>query len=193
MGTGDPSIRSASALAPGAFSPDGSTFVFVVHKSTATGADIFRLQLGRDHRIEPVVERPGNQWAVRISPDGKWISYASDESGRFEVYMETLHGGNARHQISNGGGSEPVWSPMGNELFYRVGDRMLAVPITKNPDSPAGAAHVLFTGGFQKTDLPHYDVTSNGQRFLMVAPSVDDFESRIIRMVDRWFVDVRRQ
>jgi Tol biopolymer transport system component len=183
----DPALRSASSLAPGVFSPvDGSVFMFVVHGSGGTGADIFRLQLGVNRRIDPLVQRPRNQWAARVSPDGRWIAYASDESGRFEVYLESTTGGGARYQASNDGGSEAVWAPAGNELFYRAGDRMMAVPISTNPDSPTGVPTVLFTGQFQRSDLPQYDVTLDGQRFVMIRPIADELEPRTIRDVDGW-------
>jgi len=165
--------------------------MFVVHGSAGTSADIFTLRLGRDRRIEPFVQRPGNQWAVRVSHDGKWISYASDESGRFEVYLEPSTRGQVKYQVSNDGGSEAVWSPAGNELFYRAGDRMMAVPITKNTDSPIGVPHVLFTGRYQRTDLPQYDVTPDGQRFVMVKPSVDELDARTIRLVEGWFDELK--
>jgi hypothetical protein len=163
-----------------------SAFAFVIHGSAVTSSDIFRLQLGRDRRITPVVQRPGNQWAVRMSPDGKWISYASDESGRFEVYIEASTGAGVKYQVSNDGGSEAVWGPAGNELFYRVDDRMMAVPITNGPASPVGEPRVLFTGQYQQTDLPQYDVTADGQRFVMIKPIVDELDSRAIRIVDGW-------
>jgi serine/threonine-protein kinase len=184
----DPAFRSVSLLAPGVFLPgEGSRFMFVVHGSTAMAADIFALNPGRDRRIEPIVQRAGNQWAVRVSPDGKWISYASDETGRFEVYIERSTPGQMRYQVSNDGGSEAVWSGAGNELFYRVGNSMMAVPITKNPDSPIGVPHVLFTGTYLSTDLPQYDVTPDGQRLVMVKPIADDLETRTIRVIDGWF------
>jgi hypothetical protein len=75
------------------------------------------------------------------------------------VYLEAATPSGAKYQVSNGGGSEAVWAPAGKELFYRVGDQMTAVPITNNPDSPVGVAQVLFTGQYQRTDLPQYDVT----------------------------------
>jgi eukaryotic-like serine/threonine-protein kinase len=192
LAASDPAIRSASSLAPGIFSPvDASMFTFVIHGSGGTSADIFRLLLGPDRRIEPLVQRPGNQWAVRVSPDGKWISYASDESGRFEVYLEAAHGSGGKYQVSNGGGSEAVWAPTGKELFYRVEDRMMAVSITNTPDSPVGVPHVLFTGRYQRSDLPQFDVTPDGQRFVMIRPIADELEARTIRIIEGWVDELK--
>jgi len=192
LATSDPALQSASSLAPGVFSPvDSSAFTFVVHGSGGSGADIFWLRLGRIRRVDPLVQRPGNQWAVRVSPDGKWISYASDESGRFEVYLEPTTRGGAKYQVSNGGGSEAVWAPAGNELFYRERDRMMVVSITNNPDAPVGIPHLLFTGQYQRTDLPQYDVTPDGQRFVMIKPIVDELEARTIRIVEGWVDELK--
>jgi dipeptidyl aminopeptidase/acylaminoacyl peptidase len=185
LSASDPALRSASSVAPGAFAPgDRSTYIFVVHASGQTSADIFSLRLGRDRRIEPLVQRPANQWAARLSPDGKWLSYSSDESGRFEVYLEAVPSGHGRYQVSGDGGEEAVWSPAGRELFYRAGDRMMVVPVTGDPDAPVGSRRILFTGRYEQTALPQYDVSADGQRFVIVKPAVDDLETRTLRVVD---------
>jgi hypothetical protein len=166
---------------------DPSTFTFALHGSAATGPDIFRLHLGSERRIEAMVQRPGNQWAVRVSPDGKWIAYASDESGRFEVFVQAAAAGGARYQASVGGGTEPVWSRAGDELFYWEGDRFMAAPIESgSAESPVGVPHALFSGRFQHSDLPQFDVMPDGKRFVMIRPSVDELETRTIRVVDGW-------
>ena len=157
------------------------------------GADIFTLHLGRDRRIQPLVQRPGNQWGVRVSPDGRWLSYASDESGQFEVYVEELSAGRAKYQVSNDGGTEAVWSPAGNELFYRNEDRMMAVPIASRSAQPFGVSRVLFTGGYQKTDLPHYDVTRDGQRFMMIHPIASELDARTIRVINGWLGELAQR
>ena len=193
LAVSDRALESTSSLAPGVFSPrDPSAYTFVVHTSAEMGADIYALHLGRDRRIEPLVQRPGNQWAVRVSPDGKWLSYASDESGQFEVYVEELSGARTKYQVSIAGGTEPVWSPAGNELFYRNEDSMMAVPITPSSGQPFGAPTVLFTGRYQSTALPHYDVTQDGQYFVMIKPMANELDARTIRLIDGWFGEPTR-
>jgi serine/threonine-protein kinase len=192
LSASDPAIQSASSLAPGVFTPDGSTFLFVVHTSIGTSADILSLRSGGERKIEVLVQRPADQWAVRVSPDGKWISYASDESGRFEVYIESLTGDRLKYQASNTGGAEAVWSPAADELFYRAGDRIMAVPLSKNPDSPVGVPGVLFEGRYQKSAIPEYDVTHDGQRFVMIKPAADDLVARSISVLDGWFDELKR-
>lgn len=171
---------------------DGSTYAFVVHGSTATAADIWTMRVGARPVMGGAVQRPGNQWSVRISPDGKWISYASDESGRFEVWVEPIAGGGLRYQVSRAGGREAVWSADGTELFYRSGDRMMVVPVTGQPGSPTGVPRVLFTGQFVSTDIPNYDVSRKGERFLMLRRVEDDIVSQALRIVDNWFEDLKR-
>jgi len=186
--TSDPALHSASQVAPGVFSRlDPSVFTFALHGSAASGADIFRLHLAPERRVEPLVLRPGNQWAVRVSPDGKWIAYASDESGRFEIYLQSAVAGGGRYQASVAGGTEVVWAPAGNELFYWEGERFMAVPVAINAsDSPVGVPRTLFAGRYQHSDLPQYDVAPDAKRFLMIKPSADDLDARSIRIVDGW-------
>jgi serine/threonine-protein kinase len=194
LAASDPALQSTSSLAPGMFSPgDPLAYTFVVHTSVEMGADIFTLHLGRDRRIEPLVRRAGNQWGVRVSPDGRWLSYASDESGQFEVYVEELLRDRAKYQVSNDGGTEAVWSSAGTELFYRNEDRMMVVPIAPRSGQPFGVPRVLFTGRYQRTDLPHYDVTRDGQRFVMIKPIASELEARTIRLVDGWFGEPPRR
>jgi Tol biopolymer transport system component len=186
----DPALQAGSSVAPGAWSPDGHTLAFVVHTSFANGADIWALHLGATRRVTPVIQRPGDQWSVRVSPDGRWISYASNESGHFEVYVEPLAGG-AQYQLSTDGGEQPIWSPRGDELFYRTADRMLAVAVTITGSSfAAGRPHVLFRGQYVSTDLAAYDVTRDGKRFLMVRPSDDELRPAEISVVEHWFEEL---
>jgi serine/threonine-protein kinase len=184
----DPRLHDTSSLAPGAFTPDGSAYVFVVHGSANTGSDIWKLELNGERRAIPIVQRPRDQWGVRVSPDGRWISYASNESGQFEIYIEPLSGGGAKHMVSKDGGREAVWVPAGGELFYRVGDRMMAVPIRDDPNTPVGEPKLLFTGRYGQSDLPHYDVTRDGKRFVMIQAAD---AGRSIQVIDNWFATAR--
>ena len=188
----DPMLKTGSQLAPGAWTSDGLTFAFVVHTSTANGADIWTLNLAGDRKMKPVVQRPGDQWGVRVSPNGRWISYASNESGRFEVYIEPLSGG-AKVQVSTDGGREAVWSPAGDELFYRVDDRMMAVTIRSGPTFTADRPKMLFRGRYASTPIPHYDVTRDGKKFVMVKQGDEELEPPTISVIENWFEELRRR
>src|ERR1700676_5576985 len=84
-------------------------------------------------KAEPFLRTPFNEGAARFSPDGRWLAYISDESGRFEVYVQSYPGPGGKWQISTEGGTEPVWTRNGRELFYRSGDKMMAVDVATQP------------------------------------------------------------
>ena len=160
--------------------------------SAATAADIWMMRLiDGERRFEPLVERPRNQWSVRVSPDGRWMSYASDESGQFEVFVQALERNSARWPISAGGGWQAIWKRSGGEIFYRSGDRMMAVSVTTTPSFTAGTPRELFRGVFASTDIANYDVTADGQRFIMVQP-YDETAERTIQLIDHWFEELER-
>ena len=109
---------------------------------------------------------------AQFSPKGDWIAYVSDESGRAEVYVQSYPGPGGKQLVSSGGGSEPMWNRNGRELFYRSQDRMMAVPVSTADGFSIGRPQMLFERRYASTQLPqtapYYDVTSDGQRFLMV-------------------------
>ncbi len=157
--------------APNSWSPDGQLLAFIEVNPTS-GFDIWVLRLG-DRRAQPFLRTPSTESAPRFSPDGRWLAYISDESGRYEVYVQPYPGPGGKWLISTEGGNEPVWNPNGRELFYRSGDRMMAVEITKQPGFSAGKPKVLFEGKYLPTPItfPNYDVSLDGQRFLMLKAS----------------------
>ena len=144
-----------------------------------TGRDIWLYELRGGPRTQAELFQGSrfNERSPMFSPDGRWIAYVSNESGRDEVYVRGYPGSGLRYTISNGGGSEPVWSPDGNALFYRSEDGWLfEVPI----DAPgagsedrfrAGSPEALFSGTFRSEIIARnqmYDITADGQRFVMI-------------------------
>lgn len=112
-----------------------------------------------------------NERSPMFSPDGRWIAYVSNESGRDEVYVKEFGGSGAQHTISSGGGSEPVWSPAGDELFFRSDEWLLAVSIEAGEQFSAGVPTALFEGNFKREFVAgnqYYDVSADGQHFLMI-------------------------
>jgi Tol biopolymer transport system component len=109
---------------------------------------------------------------ARPSADGRWLAYASDESGRYEVYVHSLTG-DGKWQVSTDGGREPVWAHSGKEIFYRSGDRMMAATVAAQAAFSASPPRVLFEGSYEATNstTPDYDVTADDQRFLMIRAS----------------------
>jgi hypothetical protein len=110
--------------------------------------------------------------APQLSADGRWLAYASDESGRREIYVQPYPGPGGKWQISTDGGNEPQWSRKGTELFYRSGKKMMAVDIAIQSGFAPGKPRQLFEGDYQVTATgwarPNYDVSPDDQRFLML-------------------------
>src|SRR5207245_10781116 len=149
-----------------------------------TGYYIYTLPL-KDGKPQPFVRTPSLETAPRFSPDGHFIAYASDESGRVEIYVRPYPGPGGKWQISTDGGSEPVWNPNGRELFYRNGPEMMAVDVASQPEFSAGKPRVLFTGPYLSitATTPSYDVSPDGQRFLMMKPNEQQPSSNQINIV----------
>jgi len=178
---------------PGSWSPDGQLLGFEEINPT-TGPDIWVLRMS-DRKAQPFLRTPFNEGAPRFSPDGRWLAYVSDESGRDEIYVQPYPGPGGKWQISTEGGTEPVWNRNGRELFYRSGDKMMAVDIATQPSFAAGKPRMLFQGHYVPTGIkmPYYDVSTDGQRFLMLKP-IEQAESAStqINVVLNWFEELKR-
>jgi eukaryotic-like serine/threonine-protein kinase len=120
----------------------------------------------------------------------------SDESGRWEVYVQPYPGPGGKWQISTEGGMEPTWNPNGRELFYRIGDKMMAVDITTEPNFKAGKPRALFERHYEPTPAtgPNYDVSPDGQRFLVLKPSEQETAAPTqINVVLNWSEELKRR
>ncbi len=130
-----------------------------------------------------------------ISPDGNWIAYTSNESGRDEVYVRPFPNvEEGKWQISRDGGTEPFWHPKGQELFYRNGRALEVVSIKTEPNFTAGSPEVLFTGRYT-SGLPvtNYDISPDGQRFLMIKEAEEEEgQQGQINVVLSWFEELKR-
>jgi serine/threonine protein kinase len=185
-GTGE-NLRS-----PSSWSPNGQ--LAFVETAPTTGADIWMLQLS-DHKAQPFLRTAVNESAPQFSPDGRWLAYMSDASTRFEIYVQPYPGSGGKRQISTNGGTEPVWNRNGRELFYRSGNKMMAVDITTEPGFTAGKPHMLFEGPYQQAvTLPNYDVSPDGQHFLMLK-STEQAQAvpTQINVVLNWFEELKQK
>jgi len=179
---------------PMSWSSDGQLLAFIESNPT-TGSDIWVLRLS-DRKPQPFLQTTFNESVPRFSPDGHWLAYISNESGRFEVYVQPYPGPGGKLQISTEGGTEPVWNRNGRELFYRSGDKMMAVDISTKPNFAAGKARMLFEGRYERTPAtsPNYDVSPDGQRFLMLKPSQQEAPAPTqINVVLNWFEELKRR
>jgi serine/threonine protein kinase/Tol biopolymer transport system component len=178
--------------APNSWSPDGQLLAFIEVNPT-TGRDIWVLRLG-DRKAQPFLRTPFNETAPRFSPDGRWLAYVSDESGRNEIYVQSYPGPGGQRLISTEGGTEPLWNQNGRELFYRSGNKMMAVEVTTQPSFSAGTPKALFEGPYQPSPvLNNYDVSPDGQRFLMLKPSEQAASPTQINVVLNWFEELKQK
>ena len=185
---------SQNIQAPDSFSPDGQLLSFIEINPT-TGQDIWVLRLG-DRKVQPFLRTPFNDANARFSPDGRWLTYTSDESGRYEIYVQPYPGPGGKWQISTEGGTEPMWNPNGRELFYRSGEKMMAVDIATQPGFAAGTPRRLFEGRYESAPVPvaNYDISPDGQRFLMLKPVEQTASaSTQINVVLNWFEELKRR
>jgi Tol biopolymer transport system component len=186
---------------PSSFSPDGQLLAFHEAHPT-TGRDIWVLRLsdpgtpGQVHKAQPFLRTQYDEGSPRFSPDGRWLAYSSNESGRYEVYVQPYPGPGGKWQISTEGGGEPLWNPNGRELFYRNGNKMMAVEVTTQPGFTPGKPRLLFEGGYTPSTAlsTNYDVSPDGQRFLMLKPVETQTSTPTqINVVLNWFEELKRR
>jgi eukaryotic-like serine/threonine-protein kinase len=160
-----PMLTGANPQAPESWSVSGA--LAFTERRPSGERDIWVLE--PDSSAAPFLMSPFDESAPAFSPNGRLLAYVSDESGRPEVYVQPYPGPGQKWLISTGGGSDPVWSADGRQLFYRDGTRMMAASIDLTPAVAAGTARPLFDGAFDVSDLDrNFDVSPDGRRFLMV-------------------------
>ena len=148
------------------------------------------------HASEPQAFAPSpfDETAPAFSPDGRWLAYVSDESGRYDVYVRPFPGPGEKYKVSTAGGMEPVWSRNSRELFYRNGDQVLAVQAGTTPEFSASRPRVLFTGPFARArtaDRIAYDVSPDGEHFVMLNSGEEDRAVTQISVLLNWFEELK--
>jgi serine/threonine-protein kinase len=164
-------ITSEKWQYPTSWSPDGKVLVYTEFPQDDLNlGDIGLLAVDGESRPRPFLNTPLNEAGGVVSPDGHYLAYYSNESGRYEVYVRPFPASGGKWQISSDGGVQPVWARSGREIFYRNEDRMMAVPVETEPAFRPGKPALLFTGEFLEPEAtPHarYDVAP-GDRFVMI-------------------------
>ncbi len=181
---------------PTSWSPDGQTLAFSDLAHPVTGDDIWMLRLEDEQEPWAFLDTEFDEIGAMFSPDGRWLAYMSNETGRDEVYVQpfSVSGPRGTKQISVGGGTEPVWAPDSRELFYRNGDKMMAVAIETEPELSVGTPRLLFEERFLHGPpwaRRNYDISPDGQRFLMIKREQDLVPTEII-VVLNWFEELKR-
>jgi Tol biopolymer transport system component len=180
---------------PESWSPDGRTLAFTQMDNMERGSDIYVLSLP-DRTPRPLIQTKFSEGSPKFSPDGHWIAYSSNESGRAEVYVVAYPGPGATTQISTDGGTDPVWRHDGKELFYRNGDLMMAAEIKAGKIFDVSRPTALWEGrfaagagsscGMTGPTSANYDVSPDGTRFLMIRDTADAVESKRLHVVSHW-------
>ena len=174
---------------PYSVSRDGKWLVF--SDMTPGGTDIAALAL-RDGAFTRLVHARFQGSLMMLSPDGQWLAYTSDDSGRSEVYLRDFPDANERLQVSTDGGEEPVWSPAGNELFYRNGQEWMAVPVAgATPLPEVGAPRPIFHGDYLNVPGRSYDVMPDGRSFILIRRMPEPVPTRL-NVVLSWFEELRQ-
>jgi Tol biopolymer transport system component len=176
---------------PGSVTSDGQTLVFM-RSSEETSFDIYVLPLPGGGKPRPITRTAAYEGGVRVSPDGRWIIYVSNESGRNEIYLRAFPGPDRRWQVSTDGGTQAVWNPNGREIFYRSGNRMMVVELSTTPNVVLSPPRVLFEQRYAYgagITIANYDVTRDGQRFVMVK---DESTAGRLNVMLNWFQELQR-
>jgi len=146
----------------------------------------------------PFLTTPFQECFPNISPDGRWMAYYSNETGNWEIYVqpaegtESRAGGAKRVRVSTGGGEEPIWSHDGRELFYRWGSKIYVVDVTLGSEISVGTPRVLFDGPYVNLYGWSYDVSPDGERFLVVENEELGETTTELIVITNFFDHVRR-
>jgi len=181
---------TTAADLPTSISPDGRVLTFVRQAGGSNGG-IYTVPLTGQAAPRLVVRSSGYTGAAQLSPDGRLMAYVSDESGQFEVFVRGLGEGEQRAQISPAGGTHPLWSRDGRELFYRKDNQVLVVSVDAGAHLALSQPRPLFDQRYDfgtAQTIPNYDVSVDGQRFLMVK---DDSGSGRINVVLNWAEELK--
>jgi Tol biopolymer transport system component len=180
-------VESGPTLLPADWAPDGSLVVLTA-LLPGTGSDIMRFSFS-DNSIEPYISTENDEQSPRLSPDGRWIAYESNESGRYEVYVQAFPGPGGKWQVSSDGGILPAWRRDGKELFYLGPDDLMAVPVETTDGFRNDTPVTLFALDVNVTPdgYYNYDVSSDGQKFLFLGPVEGaSEETGTVTLVQHW-------
>ena len=162
-------LRHAFGLWEAELSRDGQWLVVRADEAVGT-SNIYGRRLAGDTTLVPLVVDPYTSLQAAISPDGRWLAYSANPTGRFEVYVAPFPTMRSTRLVSTGGGSEPRWAHSGRELFYKGGGKLMAVDVLPGVAFTLGTPHPLvsLTGYRAARNRPQYDVAPDDRRFLMI-------------------------
>ncbi len=198
-------VDSDNPIWPGSFSRDGRTFIYT-GTSLTTSSDLWVLPLDGDRKPHPLLASSFWEESAELSPDGRWIAYDTDETGRLEVYVAEFPGLGSRLKVSTEGGTHPRWSPDGRELFYRLSAsagvkeglrqegqkvRLVAVPIETSPALRVGTPKVLFEGPFFESGHD-WALMPDGKGFVFIRECQPPAGPGELRIVLNWAEELKK-
>lgn len=181
---------------PDSWSRDGKYLMFETNAGPQTKFDLWILPMLGDRQPFPYLATEFVESHAQFSPDGRWIAYGSDESGRAEIYIQSFPMGNGKWQVSTAGGDQPQWRGDGKELFYIATDRtLMSVKIGGGSSLDVGRAEPLFPTALPITGLSddknNYVPTQDGQRFVM-NQLVNGENAQPLTLVLNWAADLKK-
>jgi Tol biopolymer transport system component len=187
-------IRSPNAVYATDWSLDGRYWLYSEY-SADTRWDLWILPTGSDSKPQPYLKTPYNELEGQFSPDGKWVAYTSDESGRNEIYVRGFPDSGAKFPVSHGGGRLARWRQDTKELFYRALDgRLMAAPVrTTIQGLEFGAAIPLISTMEPAGVFAYpYDISPDGQRILALAPVVGEAGGEPLTVIVNWQAGLKK-
>jgi serine/threonine-protein kinase len=181
---------------PWAFTSDGKSLV-IRDTDPKTGPDVSVISMEGTHEPRPLIHSAFNEQNAELSPDGRWIAYQSNESGRDEIHVRPFPAVDSGHwQISTDGGARPLWARSGRELFFvDPRNRLMVASIQTNPGFAAGnpAVAVDYANGFIIATGRNYDVSADGRRFLLIKSALrDQTNASQLHVVLNWTEELKR-
>jgi hypothetical protein len=172
--------------------PRGGRGFLAVRTGGGGQRDVWIAPVDTPAALRPFVATDADEFSPAVSPDGRWLAYVSNASGRDEVYVRAMPDDGARVQVSTDGAFEPLWSPTGRELFYRAGGKLVAARITWRGGAASVTREALFDDVYANTSTLHasYGVMPDGEHFVFVQPF--GAQPKTIVVV-HWFEEVRRR
>jgi hypothetical protein len=189
-----------SMQSPESWSPDGKRLAFTQMDDPQSGSDIYVLPLDGDRKPQAFWRTKFSEGSPKFAPNGKWMAYSSNESGQPEVYVSAYPAGE-KIPISNNGGTDPLWRHDGRQLYYRLGDLMMVVDISYGRSLEVSKPRALWRGnylagagsscGMEGPTSANYDVTPDGERFLMIEDASPNAECALLRLVSNWSLELK--
>jgi serine/threonine protein kinase len=180
------------------FSLDQKHLIYVTAVNSQSTFDLWYMATETGAKPEPFLVTPTDETSPEFSPDGNYVAYVSSESDKDEVYIKPFPNGEGKWRVSTGGGGLPHWSRRGNELFFVSGSDLMVVPVQTKPTFSLGTPQKLFSREGIRADRPEgvldsYDVTPDGQHFVMLEGAEAPNERRVLNVVQNWFAEFRRK